>query len=92
LGITNLVITLRDKCSGASTRTFEIFDAATATWVVLDQRTLSGGEILVVLTPPGPAANYVSASGVLTVRSRTLRNGSLQRHRTDLVQVQYNSP
>ena len=89
--LTNLRITVRDKCSGASTRTIEIFNVVTGTWVLLDQRSLSGTEVAVVLTPPGAASQYVNASGTLSVRLRTVRTGSLQRHRTDLLQAQYDS-
>jgi hypothetical protein len=59
---------------------------------VLDQRSLGGSEIALVLTPPGSASRYVDASGVLSVRLRTVRSGSLQRHRTDLLQAQYDVP
>lgn len=90
--LTNLRFNVRDKCSGLSTRTIEIFDVVSGTWVVLDQRSLGGSEILLVLTPPGSASRYVDASGVLSVRLRTVRSGSLQRHRTDLLQAQYDVP
>jgi hypothetical protein len=90
--LTNLRFNVRDKCSGLSTRTIEIFDVVSGTWVVLDQRSLGGSEIALVLTPPGSASRYVDASGVLSVRLRTVRSGSLQRHRTDLLQAQYDVP
>ena len=85
----NLTITVRDKCSGAATRTIEIFNVTSGTWVVLDQRTLSGSWQALTLSPPGPASAYVDASGQMQVRLRTLRNGSLQRHRTDVLLAQY---
>ena len=87
--LTNLKVTVLDKCSGAAPRTIEMFNATSGTWVVLDQRTLSGSWVALTLSPPGPASSYVNASGQIQVRLRTLRTGSLQRHRTDVLLVQY---
>lgn len=91
-GLTSLKLVVRDKCSGASTRTIEVYNVVSGTWVVLDQRSLAGTETNLLLTPPGPASDYVDASGQLSVRLRTVRSGSLQRHRTDVLQAQYDVP
>jgi serine protease AprX len=91
-GITNLRLTVRDKSSPASTRTVEIFNATSGIWVVLDQRSLGTAEVALVLTPPGPASDYVDASGLMIVRLRTTRSGSLHRHRTDQLQALYDTP
>jgi hypothetical protein len=84
-----LTITVRDKCSGAATRTIEILNVTSGTWVVLDQRTLSGSWQALTLSTPGPASAYVNASGQMQVRLRTVRSGSLQRHRTDVLVASY---
>jgi hypothetical protein len=75
-----------------STLPLKIFNATSGIWVVLDQRSLGTAEVALVLTPPGPAADYVNASGLMFVRLRTTRNGSLHRHRTDQLQAQYDTP
>jgi hypothetical protein len=88
--LTNLRFSLRDKVSPACTRTVEIFNVTSGTWVLLDQRTV-GAETNLTLIPQGPASQYVDASGVMSVRLRTVTSGSLQRHRTDVLLAQYDS-
>ena len=89
--LTNLRFSLRDKVSPACTRTVEIFNVTSGTWVVLDQRSLGTAETNLTLIPPGAASQYVDASGVMTVRLRTVTSGSQQRHRTDVLLAQYDS-
>jgi hypothetical protein len=89
--ITNLRFSLRDKVSPACTRTVEIFNVTSSTWVVLDQRALGTAETNLTLTPPGTASQYVDASGVMSVRLRTTTTGAQQRHRTDVLLAHYDS-
>jgi hypothetical protein len=89
--LTNLRFSLRDRASPACSRTVEILDVTTGTWVVLDQRLLGFAETNITLIPPGAASQYVDASGVMTVRLRTTTSGSLQRHLTDVLLAQYDS-
>jgi hypothetical protein len=89
--LTNLRFSLRDKVSPACTRTVEILDVTTGTWVVLDQRSLGTAETNLTLIPPGAASQYVDASGVMTVRLRTTTTGAQQRHRVDVLLAQYDS-
>jgi hypothetical protein len=89
--LTNLRFSLRDKVSPACTRTVEILNVLTGTWTLLDQRLLGAAETNLTLIPPGPASQYVDAGGVMTVRLSTVLNGTLQRHRTDVLLAQYDS-
>ena len=89
--LTNLRFSLRDKVSPACTRTVEIFNVTTATWVVLDQRALGTAETNLTLIPPGPASQYVDASGTMSVRLKTVTSGAHQRHRVDVLLAQYDS-
>ena len=89
--LTNLRFSLRDKVSPACTRTVEILNVTTGTWVVLDQRSLGTAETNLTLFPPGPASQYVAAGGVMSVRLKTVTSGTQQRHRTDVLLAQYDS-
>jgi hypothetical protein len=89
--LTNLRFSLRDKVAPACTRTVEILDIVSGTWVVLDQRALGTAETNLTLIPPGPASRYVNGSGVMSVRLRTTTTGAQQRHRTDVLLAQYDS-
>ena len=89
--LTNLRFSLRDKVAPACTRTVEIFNVSNGTWVVLDQRSLGTAETNLTLIPPGSASQYVDASGVMSVRLRTVTSGAQQRHRTDVLLAQYDS-
>jgi len=89
--LSNLRFSLRDKVSPACTRTVEIFNVTTVTWVVLDTRALGTAETNLTLIPPGPASQYVDASGVMSVRLKTVTSGAQQRHRVDVLLAQYDS-
>jgi hypothetical protein len=96
-GVSQALANLRVNYSGMQSRTvtqnIEIFQWTTNTWVLLNTRSVGTTETLVSnLAPSGSAASYVSASGEVRVRVRSVGSSTSFFTTADLLQISFDRP
>jgi hypothetical protein len=82
-------VTYKGKNSLTCSQTIAIWRWTTGTWVRLDRRDVGTSEVAIEdLSPPGPAADFVS-DGDVRVRVGCRKDGSSFTTRADLLRLDY---